>query len=348
MLLVRKVEGPAAAHAGERITYRATQFNRAHPTEDEKRNINWVVQCNGQEIQRKLNVGDVFAFEATSELVGKTIVAMPFANSPTLAVSALTLIQAPPELRLREQLALIRSEFSDILTANVSEIPEHLLVDRIKNLASELEDLLDTIGPLEEDAEDDGAAAPAPDEAVKRLAIIVGHTELRQGAFALAPISQHEYPFNREIAHTMEMAAASKGLAVRTFFRDGVGIQGAYQAATAFNPDGIIELHFNSASAAARGTETLCSKDNPDSRKLADLIQQSMVGVFNRSGSRDRGVKVLREGDRGFVNVSAAPSVPAVLVEPFFGSNTADCQLAFDRSAEYAAGLVDAFAEFAG
>jgi N-acetylmuramoyl-L-alanine amidase len=347
MLLVRKVEGPATAHVGARITYRATKFNRAHPTENEKRNINWVVKCDGEEIQRKLKVGDAFAFKINKKLVGKTIVAMPFAKSPTLAVSAVTLIQPAPELRLREQLAQIRSEFADILTANVSEISERVLVDRIKNLTSELEDLLDTIGPLEEDAEDDGGTPPAEDEPVKRLAIIVGHTELRQGAFALAPISQHEYSFNREIAQTMEMAAASKGIAARTFFRDGVGIQGAYQAATAFEPDSIIELHFNSASAAARGTETLCSKDNPDSKRLADLIQKSMVGVFNRTGSRNRGVKVLREGDRGFGNVSAAPSVPSVLVEPFFGSNAGDCQLAFDRTAEYAAGLVDAFAEFA-
>jgi len=121
----------------------------------------------------------------------------------------------------------------------------------------------------------------------------VGHTELRQGAFALAPICQHEYTFNRGIAQAMEMAAASNGIAVRTFFRDRVGISGAYQAATVFEPDGIIELHFNAASAAARGTETLCSKDHPGSKKLADLIQKSMVAVFNRTDSifrlRERG-----------------------------------------------------------
>jgi N-acetylmuramoyl-L-alanine amidase len=224
----------------------------------------------------------------------------------------------------------------------------HELVERIKSLTFELEDLLDTVGPLDEDVEDDGGIAPVTDEPAKRLAIIVGHTEQRQGAFALEPISQHEYTFNRGIAQVMETAAASQGIAVRTFFRDGVGISGAYQAAVSFEPDGIIELHFNAASAAARGTETLCSGNHPGSKKLADLVQKSMVTVFKRTGSRNRGVKVLHPGDRGFGNVSAAPSVPSVLVEPFFGSNAGDCQLAFDRSDEYAAGLVDAFAEFAG
>jgi hypothetical protein len=348
MLLVRKVEGPATAHVGQRVSYRATEFSRAHPTENEKRNINWVVKCDGKEIQQKDNAGDLFAFKIAKKLVGKTIVVMPFANSPTLAVSVVTLIQPALEQRLHEQLAIIRREFADILSGNAGEIPERIIVSRIKSLTFELEDLLDTIGPLEEDEADDGEMEPEADEAAHRLAIIVGHTELRQGAFALAPISQHEYPFNREIAQTMEMAAASERIVARTFFRDRVGISGAYQAATAFEPDGIIELHFNSASAAARGTETLCSEDHPDSRKLADLVQKSMVAVFNRRGSRDRGVKVLRAGDRGFGNVSAAPTVPSVLVEPFFGSNAADCQLAFERTAEYAAGLVDAFAEFVG
>ena len=348
MLLVRKVEGPATAHAGERITYRATAFNRAHPAESDKQNINWVITCEGEELQRKLKVGDVFAFKPTKKLVGKSIVAMPFANSPTLAVSAVTLIQPAPEQQLRKQLAVIKSEYADILSGNVSNISGRVLVERIKSLNFELEDLLDTVGPLEEDAEDDSGIVSTEDKPAKRLAIIVGHTELRQGAFALAPISQHEYSFNRGIARAMESAAAGKGIAARTFFRDGVGISGAYQAATAFEPDGIIELHFNAASAAARGTETLCSKDHPDSQKLADLVQKSMVDVFNRTGSRNRGVKVLRAGDRGFGNVSAAPSVPSVLVEPFFGSNSSECQLALERRAEYVAGLVDAFAEFVG
>ena len=348
MLLVRKVEGPATAHAGERITYRATAFNRAHPSENEKQNINWVITCEGEDLQRKHRVGDVFAFKATKKMVGKTIVAMPFANSPTLAVSAVTLIQPAPEQRLRKQLAVIKNEFADVLAANTANISGHVLVERIKSLTFELEDLLDTVGPLEEDTEDDSGVASEEDSPAKRLAIIVGHTEMRQGAFALAPISQHEYSFNREVAREMEAAAAEIGIAARTFFRDGVGIKGAYQAAAAFEPDGIVELHFNAASAAARGTETLCSEDHPDSKKLADLVQQSMVEVFSRTGTKNRGVKVLRAGDRGFGNVSAAPTVPSVLVEPFFGSNSADCKIASENRSGYAAGLVDAFAEFAG
>ena len=61
----------------------------------------------------------------------------------------------------------------------------------------------------------------------------------------------------------------------------------------------------------------------------------------------DRGVKVLQAGDRGFGNVSAAPSVPSVLVEPFFGSNQQECILAQERLGAYAESLIVAFEAFA-
>jgi hypothetical protein len=116
-------------------------------------------------------------------------------------------------------------------------------VGRIKILADELDDLIDSIGPIEGDEGDDIEPELTPPEA-KRLAIIVGHTLRSQGAAARAPINRNKYPFNIEIAQRMELAAANHGIVARTFFRDGVGIQGAYQTAVAFDPDAIIELHF--------------------------------------------------------------------------------------------------------
>lgn len=346
MLLVRKVEGPATARAGDRITYRATEFNRVNPSEDEKRGINWLIECAGEEFRRETNVGDVFTLEITDILVGKTIVAKPYANQPSPAVSAFTLIQPEPMQRLLEQWGTIRTQFADILGDNVAGFSEQELAGRLKGLADELDDLIDSIGPLEQDEDDDQETELTPPE-TKRLAIIVGHTRRRQGAAAMPPIDQNEYPFNTEIARRMELAAANHGLVARTFFRDNVGIPGAYQNAAAFDPHSIIELHFNAAeNPAAWGTETLYAEVNRDSRRLAELVQKSMVGVFGRSGSADRGIKVRRPGDRGFTSVTAAPGVPSVLVEPFFGSNAGECRLAHERAIEYAEGLVDAFVQF--
>ncbi len=56
--------------------------------------------------------------------------------------------------------------------------------------------------------------------------------------------------------------------------------------------------------------------------------------------------KVLTDGDSGCVNVSAAPSVPSVLVEPFFGSSEQECRLAKERIEAYAGGLIEAFELF--
>jgi hypothetical protein len=55
------------------VIYRATEFNQFNPTEDEKRGINWLIRCEGEEFRRDHNVGDVFSFEITDVLVGKTI-----------------------------------------------------------------------------------------------------------------------------------------------------------------------------------------------------------------------------------------------------------------------------------
>lgn len=347
MLLVRKVDGPTTARLGDRVIYRATEFNLVNPTKDEKRGINWLIKCEGEEFRREHSVGDVFTLEITDILVGKTIVAMPFANQPTPAVSVVTLIQSEPQQRLREQWGTIRSEFADVLIENVEGLSERELVGRIKNFADELDDLLDSIGPVEQDEGNDIEPELPPVEA-KRLAIIVGHTQRRQGAAALAPINQNEYPFNKEITRRMELEAANRGIMARTFFRDDVGIRGAYQTAVAFDPDSIIELHFNAArNPAARGTETLYGEVNLDSKRLANFVQDSMVRIFGRSRSANRGIKVRHPGDRGFTSVTAAPTVPSILVEPFFGSNASECQLARDKTAEYAEGLVDAFVKFA-
>ncbi len=348
MLLVRKVEGPATAQAGESVTYRATAFNQPNPSEADKRGINWLIESDGAEFRRLPAAGASITFEVPAEQVGRTIVVMPFANRPTRSVSVVTLVRPRPERVLRDGFAEIRRDFADVLDeASSAQLSNSDLAARVKGLKFALDDLLDAAGPMGQDDAGDAQEEPPEDAPGTRLAIIVGHTASRPGARAVAPIDMNEHPFNKDVAERMESAARARGIVARTFFRDGVGIRGAYQAAVGFEPGAIIELHFNAAgSPLARGTETLCSAANPLSRALADTVQQAMVRVFSREGRSDRGVKVLTDGDRGFVNVSAAPSVPSVLVEPFFGSSEQECRLAKERTEAYAGGLVEAFESF--
>ena len=175
---------------------------------------------------------------------------------------------------------------------------------------------------------------------------MVGHTAARPGARAVAPISQNEYEWNLGVARRIEDEARAAGIATRICLRDHVGIRGAYESAAAFRPAAVIELHFNSFHRpSARGTETLHSEDNPQSRRLAEQVHRAMLAAL-RDGDGDRGIKVCRPGDRGHGNVSARPDIPTVLVEPFFGSNPTEARLAHDRVQEYARSLVEGFRGF--
>ena len=342
-LLVRSVEGPAAVRGGEKARYRVSTFNRANPSAAEKRRINWLVEADGAELERHLAHGDSLTLDVRDELAGKRLLVMPYMNSPTPAVSAITLVRPGAGRILRDGLAALRREFADILAGPPADgLADRALADRVAGLKFAADDLLDSVDGLLDDETDDNGGPGA-----RRLAIVVGHTAARPGARAVAPIAQNEYPFNREVARRIEQTAANRGIAARVFLRDGVGIAGAYQAAAAFQPHAIIELHFNSFSnPAVRGTETLCDAASAPAKQLAAAVQAAMVRALDRGGSADRGVKQLGPGDRGHRNVTEAPSVPSVLVEPFFGSSEADCRLVADRLAAYSEALVTGFEAF--
>jgi len=82
-----------------------------------------------------------------------------------------------------------------------------------------------------------------------------------------------------------------------------------------------VELHFNgSADYRATGTETLTS-GTKNSVRLATQMQTHIVRAL---ALRDRGLKVIGRTGRGGLSLwSGVP--PAVLLEPYFGSNANDC-----------------------
>lgn len=92
MLLVRTVSGPAQVVAGDFATYRATSFNMAEPSDDELKEINWLIIAGNKTVTRLINVGDKLEFEVPEDLVGKTIRVMPFRNTATEVVSVLSTV----------------------------------------------------------------------------------------------------------------------------------------------------------------------------------------------------------------------------------------------------------------
>lgn len=81
-----------------------------------------------------------------------------------------------------------------------------------------------------------------------------------------------------------------------------------------------VELHFNSASASANGHEWLHWPGSIQSRLLATELHLAMIRKF--PGLRARGVKTPVDGrGDGFLKHTHCP---AVIAEPFFGSNAHD------------------------
>lgn len=178
-----------------------------------------------------------------------------------------------------------------------------------------------------------------------KLAIIVGHEAAAKGAKSVGPLNTYEYDFNKSVAQLVYVFAREKSIDARIFYRDGLGIGGVGKAVTEWGAGIAIELHFNSADQSARGTETLYDSEPPMNKEFATVIQRHICGVFKRTGKQDRGIKLLEAGDRGHYNLKVVKCV-SVLVEPFFGSNKQDTELAWANSTGYAKCLVAATIEF--
>jgi N-acetylmuramoyl-L-alanine amidase len=104
-----------------------------------------------------------------------------------------------------------------------------------------------------------------------------------------------------------------------------------------------IELHFNSAdNPKAQGYEYLHHEDSHRGRDLATALHSAHRVRF--AGNVNRGIKPIAPGGRGFEFLRRTPC-PAVICEPFFGSNEVEWTLynketGRDRLAEaYAAGI---------
>jgi N-acetylmuramoyl-L-alanine amidase len=176
---------------------------------------------------------------------------------------------------------------------------------------------------------------------MKKLGVVVGHEKNAPGADLCKPYGLSEYEYNSEIAHLIFEYGSEMDLDVEIFFRDGVGISGAYKKARAAMCDVIIELHFNCANAKASGTEVLSSKEAKDLR-LSKIVLQHLTKLFKLP---NRGVKVV-EGLRGGQSVTSFPGGANCLVEPAFGDNPKDAKLLMGLKHEYAKALVSAAREY--
>lgn len=183
---------------------------------------------------------------------------------------------------------------------------------------------------------------------MKKLAIVVGHTADAPGAYS-ATLASSEYPWNKDLAQRIA-ALGTATLESRTFFRDGIGIAGAYAAGDDWGAHAFVELHFN-ASHNATSTGTGVLYQTAASKPLALALYGEISSVlrlppwpkrsagvctpFQASGAQERGKNALTASRR-----------PSALIEPFFGSNPDDCRAAQARKEALAGAVFTAAAAF--
>ena len=74
------------------------------------------------------------------------------------------------------------------------------------------------------------------------------------------------------------------------------------------------------------GTETLTGPSE-NAYRTGVHVHLALVELYNRGVAGDRGIKPYRPGIRGGASLISGKA-PAILVEPFFGDNIAEAQLA--------------------
>lgn len=110
MLLVTAVDGPKTAEVGSVARYEASAFNQPTPDPADLARINWEVQCDHVRVSRSLAAGPALEVIISPEYAGRTLLVMPFANSPTEQVSAKTAVSGPEQQITEPATVTIRVE----------------------------------------------------------------------------------------------------------------------------------------------------------------------------------------------------------------------------------------------
>lgn len=108
-----------------------------------------------------------------------------------------------------------------------------------------------------------------------------------------------------------------------------------------------VELHFNSATPQARGHEWLYWHSSKEGKRLADSIDYEFRLQIPPGLIPARGIKPVESFGRGseFLRRSHCP---ALIAEPFFGSNEEDWKIATSNQDKIAIAIANGIAEWLG
>lgn len=191
---------------------------------------------------------------------------------------------------------------------------------------------------------------------MKTIAICIGHSrkinDCRDGgATSIGGVSEWHYNF----ALAELIGAHLTRHRLRWFILDAYAGKG-YTAAMAWVADQLadrgadvaVELHFNAASSpAARGHEWLYWHSSKAGQRLAECLDHEMRLQLPPHLIPARGIKPVDNFGRGSEFVRRT-HCPAVICEPFFGSNEGDWKLATTNQDKIAIAIANGLDEWLG
>ena len=166
---------------------------------------------------------------------------------------------------------------------------------------------------------------------MNKVAIVVGHDKIEQGAYSNL-LKQSEFAYHSELV---------KLLPFDIYYRSTKGsyMDKMRELAKQINGKGytlVVELHFNMFNGKANGTECLYHHKSSVGKRYAEIYCKKVV---NEYGTVLRGAKGISSGNGfGFVSLMDAP---ALVVEPIFGDNKES--LKFKDLTKHAKLLIDTF-----
>ena len=156
---------------------------------------------------------------------------------------------------------------------------------------------------------------------IHKVAIIVGHNNIAQGAYVKGNIQQSEYKFNGIVADLMvDLVKEDNAIEIKVFRRKYLGkrqysaeIKEVYKRVNKWNPEVAMELHFNSLGGACR-VEMLYYKGSVNSKHLATIALHHSSMLLHQGIN----TKLLprTKNDNGGGSLYYCKS-PIVLTEPF-------------------------------
>lgn len=165
------------------------------------------------------------------------------------------------------------------------------------------------------------------------IALCIGHSR-RNDSGAVSTGGVSEWSYNSQLAPMIDCVLHAYGwnaIVIDRYDASGYSAAMSWLAAELRerNVRAALELHFNSSdNSAARGHEWLCWHTSSGGFALAEALNQSFRGSV--SGLPARGVKKRSSGNgSAFLR---GTHCPAVIGEPFFGSNANDWGIAQDMN----------------